>query len=347
MRIMDRNGKQMKLTQVSVLMSTYNGEKYIQEQIDSILKQKDVEVKLLIRDDGSRDNTSSICREYEEKHPNISFYQGANIGVGRSFMELLKNAPEAEYYSFADQDDVWLEDKLKRAVSIIQEAETKDVSEKIGEGYPITSDYLIGRILLVSENKVPILYGSNQMKVDENLNATGLRFKNTPKCDFLSSLSTNVIYGCTMVMNRKLREICVNIANPSEKVLRRKNHDGWSLYIAYIVGIFVYDSESHILYREHANQVVGAKEVKGIEKLKDQIQRLISARNKKVRSTLAKELLIRLPNEMNPVIKSHLEILSKADTLDGIRALVKDDDLVETFGESKGKTVVRGIMRWI
>lgn len=122
---------------VSVLMSTYNGAKYIREQIDSILNQKDVNVELLIRDDGSSDNTAEICKEYQKKNTNIRFYQGENIGVGKSFMELLKKAPEADYYSFSDQDDVWLEDKLSRAVKMIKIAEcsrelSQDRNERVG-----------------------------------------------------------------------------------------------------------------------------------------------------------------------------------------------------------------------
>lgn len=77
------------MSSVAVLMSTYNGEKYLKEQIDSILAQKDVDVTLFIRDDGSSDNTIGICKEYVEKHKNIVLKTGENIGVGNSFMQLV------------------------------------------------------------------------------------------------------------------------------------------------------------------------------------------------------------------------------------------------------------------
>lgn len=93
---------------VIVLMSTYNGEKYLKEQIDSILNQVKVEVFLMIRDDGSSDNTIAILKEYERQNRNIKIIKGKNIGVGNSFMQLLYNSAEAEYYAFADQDDVWV-----------------------------------------------------------------------------------------------------------------------------------------------------------------------------------------------------------------------------------------------
>ena len=76
------------MSNIAVLMSTYNGQKYIREQIDCILSQKDVDVQLFIRDDGSSDDTVSIVKEYTEKYPNVHFYQGENLGVGSSFMDL-------------------------------------------------------------------------------------------------------------------------------------------------------------------------------------------------------------------------------------------------------------------
>ena len=117
-------------------MSTYNGERYLREQIDSILQQIDVEIELIIRDDGSNDGTVQIIEEYASKYPCISYYCGDNVGVGKSFMELLKNAPTADYYAFSDQDDVWLKDKLIRAVKAITITEQcKDFNECMGGGH--------------------------------------------------------------------------------------------------------------------------------------------------------------------------------------------------------------------
>ena len=95
--------------QVAVLMSTYNGEKYIRDQIDSILSQIKVNVTLFIRDDGSTDSTVKIITQYTEKYSNIKFWVGENIGVGNSFMQLLYSlTDEFDYYAFSDQDDIWL-----------------------------------------------------------------------------------------------------------------------------------------------------------------------------------------------------------------------------------------------
>ena len=92
---------------VAVLMSTYNGENYIKEQIESIFNQKGVIVKLYVRDDGSKDRTLEILKDY-----NVNLEKGTNIGYIKSFMWLIKNVPFADYYALADQDDVWDEDKL-------------------------------------------------------------------------------------------------------------------------------------------------------------------------------------------------------------------------------------------
>ena len=103
------------MKKVCVLMSTYNGEKYLKEQIDSILKQKGVKVNLLVRDDGSTDNTLSLLEEYKKKGL-LDYCCGSNMKPARSFMELLSIAPDSDYYAFSDQDDYWEHDKLFNAV---------------------------------------------------------------------------------------------------------------------------------------------------------------------------------------------------------------------------------------
>ena len=99
---------------VCVLISTYNGEKFLDEQIASILAQKGVEVDILVRDDGSSDMTCSLLERWQ-KEGKLKWYKGENLGFARSFMNLLKTASVYDYYAFCDQDDVWLPEKLKKA----------------------------------------------------------------------------------------------------------------------------------------------------------------------------------------------------------------------------------------
>ena len=109
---------------VCVLISTYNGERFLEEQIASIIAQKGVEVDILVRDDGSSDMTCSLLERWQ-KEGKLKWYKGENLGFARSFMNLLKTASGYDYYAFCDQDDIWLEDKLQRAVAALEKIEDK------------------------------------------------------------------------------------------------------------------------------------------------------------------------------------------------------------------------------
>ena len=331
---------------VSVLMSTYNGEAFIREQIDSILNQKGVTVQLMIRDDGSADNTISICREYTEKNENVSFLEGTNLGVGGSFLELLKRAPRAGYYAYADQDDIWLEDKLARAVEVIQAVNAQEIPNEARRGYPI---------LFANDNKgfsnetgsFPILYGGNQILVDKDGEGEQIRFCSAPPLNLYSSITNNNVYGCTMVMNEALRAVCCGGQLPDELVLKRKNHDAWTLYVAYCVGVFVFDLESKMLYRQHEAQVVGVKKVSRLKKPFVKAKRLFAKKNKGLRSQVAKDLLRNYSEQMNSEVRRHLEVLANAKSFSGVRALMKDDVLMQGFTESRIKVFIRGLLKWI
>ncbi|MBR4115330.1 MAG: glycosyltransferase, partial [Bacteroidales bacterium] len=108
------------LEKVCVVLASYNGQKYIREQLDSIAAQEGVEVSLLVRDDGSRDATQEILEQYQNAGA-LRWYTGAHLNVAQGFLELLRNAPEADYYAFCDQDDVWLPDKLAAAVAMLKQ----------------------------------------------------------------------------------------------------------------------------------------------------------------------------------------------------------------------------------
>ena len=113
---------------VLVLMSTYNGEKYLREQLDSILKSTGVEVNVLVRDDGSTDSTVDILKEYTSSGK-LSYYVDKNVGPAQSFRNLVEACDKNYFaYAYADQDDIWGEEKLFVAVSEISDAE----KEKVG-----------------------------------------------------------------------------------------------------------------------------------------------------------------------------------------------------------------------
>lgn len=207
---------------VVVLLSTYNGEKYLKQQLDSILEQTYENTEILVRDDGSKDATLSILKEYEKQN-NVRVIQGKNIGFVDSFMELLKQSPDAQYYAFADQDDVWEKDKIKRAVSILEREESKEDKEQY-----------------------PIMYYSSYDFYDENM-----QFAYHPdtrgKTNFLNSLVECVNLGMATVINKQAKDKVLQKI-PKENCL---GHDWWSYMICTAFGKVIYDEKSMVKHRIH------------------------------------------------------------------------------------------------
>ena len=209
------------MKKVQVLMSTYNGEKYLREQIDSILAQKGVEVHLLVRDDGSKDKTIKILREYN----NIELLEANNVGATNSFFALITLAGDYDFYAFADQDDVWDEEKLIIAIQKLDE-------------------YVC-----------PAIYSSNTRLVDGNLNF--IRNETLKPITTLgSAIVKNYVTGCTAVFNAQLMRYL--------KQYTPKNapfHDWWANLVCLSVGgVSVYDYEPHMNYRQHENNVVSGND---------------------------------------------------------------------------------------
>lgn len=208
---------------VAVLLSTYNGEKYLEELIESILKQEKVNVKLLIRDDESSDSTVSIINKY--KNENIKIIQGKNIGPQKSFLELIKVSEKADYYAYCDQDDLWYTDKLYSAIERI-EKETEDE---------------------------PALYMSSYEVVDSELNHMydyDMHFEKKLRLE--ETLVFRAPSGCTMVFNEKLRDI-LKRTNP----YYIRMHDFWTLMVAEAVNAkIITDDVPRIKYRQHGNNTV-------------------------------------------------------------------------------------------
>ncbi len=226
---------------VIVLLSTYNGERYLTEQLDSILQQKDVNVILLIRDDGSLDRTNAIIGDYQAMYPQkIYLFKGNNIGCAASFRWLMEKAldmfPSADCYAFSDQDDIWELDKLK----IASEA------------------------LALQDDKMPNLFFSQFQKVDSSNNAISteaIRFKHS----FGEALVMNPSVGCTQVFNKRLLFECLK-GMPPALVL----HDWWMYCVCLALsGNVTYYAEPLVRYRQHAMNVIGSKRMTKVEKLKN------------------------------------------------------------------------------
>lgn len=213
---------------IAILMSTYNGEKYLAQQIDSIRKQSYKNWCLMIRDDGSSDDTVKIIEKYQSEDNRIEFLnQGAirNVGVVRSFFELLRET-EAEFYMFSDQDDYWLPNKVELALQEI----------------------------LKLDNSQPNCVYTNLQIVDKDLNGKELLLKRNWQ-SFTNVLFTNNIYGCTMMINNSLKKM-VNFKQIDYQ--RIYMHDWWLALIAAEFGNLRFIDQATILYRQHGTNQVGA-----------------------------------------------------------------------------------------
>lgn len=238
---------------IVVLLSAYNGEKYIKEQLESLYSQEGVSLSLLVRDDGSSDSTCAVL-DAEQAAGRLVWYTGKNLKPAFSFWNLLQKAPDAPFYAFCDQDDVWDNDKLKVAVD-----------------------------KLASAGDEPALYFCQTRLVDASLNEIE-SVKISPLLTYDEALIYHFVTGCTMVINSAMREILLRY---TPEFIRM--HDIWIYNVAQAVGAKVFfDSVPHISYRQHGGNVIGqANSLKAVWKAR--VARM--KKDKCIRSRLAKELL--------------------------------------------------------
>jgi glycosyltransferase involved in cell wall biosynthesis len=225
------------MKEIYILLSTYNGEKYLDQQINSIIQQTYKKWKLIIRDDGSNDRTVGMIEKYCNLYPEKIITLGkknTNLGVLASFSNLLTST-NAQYIMFCDQDDVWLPRKIEITYEVM-----KQLENKYGENTPL----LIHTDLTVVNGSLEILSSSFQEYQD-------LAIISDYKTHKL--LLNNVITGSTMMINDSLRKIVKSI--PSESIM----HDWWIGLVAASFGHISYIQETTILYRQHNNNVIGAK----------------------------------------------------------------------------------------
>lgn len=213
---------------IAILMSTYNGQNYVSDQIKSIQQQDNHEWHLYIRDDGSKDNTLKIAGEIAKVDKRITILpsNNENLGVISSFMFLLESV-ESDYYMFADQDDWWLSSKIDRAISKMQACETGDT---------------------------PICFHSELQVVDDNLHRIRLLKNGAVWNDFKHFMFGNCITGCTVMINKALKD---KIHFSTLKIDKIMMHDWWFGLVASAFGKVIYDEKPSILYRQHQSNVVG------------------------------------------------------------------------------------------
>ncbi|WP_428218047.1 glycosyltransferase family 2 protein [Enterococcus avium] len=206
------------MKKVAIIMSTYNGERYIEEQLKSILNQTYKNIDIYIRDDCSTDGTVKIIEKYRSCS-RLHFIKGEkNMGYPEGFYYLMNQDIEADYFSFSDQDDVWEPEKIERAVDNLERM-NKNVPLLYFAAYDLCDQYL------------------NHIKVLPNI-------KFTPS--FRNSLFQCLALGYTMVMNKKAKDICAN-----RRSVKTVSKDVWIGMICSGLGEVIFDNRSCAKYRRN------------------------------------------------------------------------------------------------
>lgn len=234
------------MEKVDILLATYNGEQYLQEQIDSILSQTYTNFRLLVSDDGSTDRTLDIIDEYAKKDDRIiTFKQKENMGVIRNFEFLMKKVT-SKYFMFSDQDDIWKKDKIEKSV------------KKIEEGFG-----LVYSDLEVVDNNLEVMYKSYWA-------LKGFDKKVRKYNDFESLYLNNYITGCTIISKKEYIDKVLPIPKSTGYIL----HDYWLPIIVSQEARLGYIEEPLIRYRQHKNNKIGSQKKSDSLKSLDEIRKL-------------------------------------------------------------------------
>lgn len=214
------------MCKVVVIMSAYNGERSILRQINSILNQKGVaKICCYIRDDGSTDKTYDLVCNHFPNSDSVIIQRGSNIGWEKSFMMALKEAPSADYYAFSDQDDIWMENKVKAGIDFLK----------------------------LSDNKKPLLYHCNKFSVNENLKPLSHQVRRTPRpLNHQNAMVQEYAQGCSIIINNKARDLVTSYL-PKKKIA----HDFWCGLICYLFGEIIYDEGKHFYHISYGNNASG------------------------------------------------------------------------------------------
>ena len=221
---------------IAVLLATYNGGKYIREQLESLFQQYCDQFHLYVRDDGSSDDTMKIVEEFRQKYPDrITILEDSqkHRGAAKSFMYLLENV-DSEYYMFCDQDDIWLPEKIEKTF-----ARMKDET---------------------AAKNVPVLVATDLKVVDEQLSPIKDSFNEDLKIDVFRKhpeliCVRHVVTGCTMMFNRAAKLASLPMSP------RATMHDEWvALCVHFKGGVISILDDATILYRQHKSNTLGAEQ---------------------------------------------------------------------------------------
>ncbi len=220
---------------IAILLATYNGEKYLAEQLDSLLNQSFQNWCLYVHDDGSKDKTVSILQEYAARYPDkIILIDAPSTGGAKNNFLFLLNVVDAPYFMFCDQDDIWLPEKIEKTY----------------------------RWMKAVEQDKPALVFTDLRVVDQDGKVIAPRMSEYQKLNMKKSraedfLAENVVTGCTVMINRQLADLARRATDPSKIIM----HDWWMAIVAARFGVISCLDEPLILYRQHGINNIGAKKL--------------------------------------------------------------------------------------
>jgi len=223
---------------IGIVLALYNGERYLEEQLDSILAQTYTEWKLYICDDGSTDKSLSVVKKYANLYPEkiiIMEHQKPNVGATLNFSRLACYIKE-QYIMFCDQDDIWVDKKVEISYNAIKKLESNDT-------------------------KTPALFFCDLQVIDESGNIKAASFWRDQKLDprlsqdLYSLLALNVVTGSTIIINNALKSVTFPIPTPHIV------HDHWLAVMACYHGKISYTKEPLVRYRQHEKNILGAPKI--------------------------------------------------------------------------------------
>ena len=210
---------------VTVIMSSYNGSSFIERQIKSIYNQKDVSINCFIRDDGSSDNTLQILTELQKEYANLSFIVGDNVGGEKSFLIALSLAPQADYYAFADQDDIWFDNKIINGLNQLAQ-------------YP--------------DNEV-VMFHCNKISVNGDLTPLSHQIKRLSRpINRQNAVVQEYAQGCSIIFNNAAKNLLTRRL-PIEKIA----HDFWVGLVCFMFGHVIYDCNPYFYHINYGNNASG------------------------------------------------------------------------------------------
>lgn len=302
---------------IDILLASYNGEKYIGKQIDSLLSQTYKDWFLYIKDDCSTDDTINIIKGYEKRYKDkikVILSDKPTGSAKNNFFSLLQYSTSS-YVMFCDQDDVWLPEKIQLTYNKMKEIEKENVDIPI----------LVHTDLKVTDDKLNVI--SDSLLKMQNLDYNRDKLNNL--------LVQNIVTGCTIMVNRNLLKYIIEI--PQYAIM----HDWWMALIASTIGKIGFINKPTILYRQHNENNVGAKNVKSLNyilgRLKDIKSVKLSLQNTYLQSGELNNVICNYIDRCQSDMIIQYSLLKKYDKLNKIKVLNKyglwKNSLIKVVGQ--------------